>query len=50
LVGTYKDLFGETEERHEDFREDSLCLPQDPTAGLFQNKLKRFSMPNTKVM
>jgi hypothetical protein len=46
----YKDLFGETEGRQEDLREDSLCLPQDPTAGLFQDKLKRFSTPNCEVM
>jgi hypothetical protein len=50
LAGTYKGLLEETEERHEDFGESSLCLPQDPAAGLFQDKLKRVSATNSDVM
>ena len=40
---------GETEERHEDLCEGSLCLPQDPAAGLFHDKRKRVSTPNSEV-
>ena len=49
FVGTYKDLFGETEERHEALREDGLCPRQDPSAGLSQDKLERVSAADSEA-